>query len=160
MPPLPSQAPQYAPQPEPAQAVTEPAPPPAAGRVYVYPSGQWVYTEGYGWVWVPAGSSTTVVEGTPYTYLYTPSYGWTWYVSPWGWGPYRYGAWVVHPWRPVGWRGGWVAHPQVVVHLGAHPYYHGGYAHPVVVHGGYAHPVVVHGGYAHPVVVHGGGHRR
>ena len=39
------------------------------------------------------------------------------YVSPWGWGPYSYGAWVRHPWHPVGWRGGWVAHPQIVVRL-------------------------------------------
>jgi hypothetical protein len=90
-------------------------------------------------------------EGVPYSYLYTPAYGWTWYVSPWGWGPYHYGAWVVHPWHPVGWRGGWVAHPNVFVRLGGHAGYRaGGY------HGGGR--VVVHA--APHVVVHAGGHRR
>jgi hypothetical protein len=58
------------------------------------------------------------MEGVPYAYLYTPAYGWTWYVSPWGWGPYRYGFWVRHPWHPVGLHGYWVARPRVVVHLG------------------------------------------
>jgi len=72
-----------------------------------------------GWVWVPAGATTTAVEGVPYTYLYTPSVGWTWYISPWGFGRYAYGPWVQHPWRPVvGWRGGWVAHPRIVGRLG------------------------------------------
>jgi hypothetical protein len=128
---LPSQAPQYAPaQPE--------TPPPATQWTVTYPTGQWVYTVDYGWIWIPAGAVTTAVDDVPYTYLYTPAYGWTWYISPWGWGPYRYGVWVRHPWRPVGWRGPWVAHPRVVVRIG------GGY------HGGW------HGG-GH---FHGGGHRR
>jgi hypothetical protein len=89
--------------------------------VYTYPTGQWVYVSGQGWVWVPAGSTTTDMEGVPYAYLYTPAYGWTWYVSPWGLGPYHYGLWYRHPWHPVGWHAHWVAHPRVVVHLG-----HGG----------------------------------
>jgi hypothetical protein len=94
------------------------APPPASQWVYSYPTGQWVYTADNGWVWVPAGTAPSAVDGVPYTYLYTPAYGWTWYVSPWGWGPYHYGAWVTHPWRPYGWRGGWVAHPHVVGRFG------------------------------------------
>jgi hypothetical protein len=78
-------------------------------------------------MWVPNGAATTDMEGVPYTYLYTAGYGWTWYVSPWGWGPYHYGGWVRRPWRPYGWRGGWVAHPGVVVRLGGHGgYYRGG----------------------------------
>ncbi|HXX66622.1 MAG TPA: hypothetical protein VEK07_05555 [Polyangiaceae bacterium] len=30
-------------------------------------------------------------------------------------GPPRYGAWVAHPCHPIGWRGGWVAHPRLAV---------------------------------------------
>ncbi len=82
-----------------------------------YATGQWVYANGYGWMWIPNEPNEVVVEETPYVYIYTPAYGWTWYVSPWGRGPYRYGVWVVHPWRPVGWRYGWVARPGVVVHI-------------------------------------------
>lgn len=120
----PAPGPETAPSPQAAPAGAAPAPPggaataPPPSWVYSYPTGQWVYTTDRGWIWVPAGSTTTLVEGVPYAYLYTPAYGWTWYISPWGWGPYRYGAWVSHPWRPVGWRGGWVAHPHVVVRLG------------------------------------------
>jgi hypothetical protein len=118
-------------QPSPATAPAAPAtPPPAvapggqpsAPLVYTYPTGQWVYVAGQGWVWVPSGANTAEVEGVPYAYLYTPSYGWTWYISPWGLGPYHYGVWYRHPWHPVGWHSHWVAHPHVVVRLG-----HGGY---------------------------------
>jgi hypothetical protein len=90
-----------------------------APLVYSYPTGQWVYTVGQGWVWVPADATPVQNEGVPYVYLYTPAYGWTWYVSPWGWGPYRYGAWYRHPWHPVGMHGYWVARPRVVVRLGS-----------------------------------------
>jgi len=96
------------------------AAPPASQWVYSYPTGQWVYTADNGWVWVPAAATQNVVDGVPYSYLYTPAYGWTWYVSPWGWGPYHYGAWVTHPWRPYGWRGGWVAHPRGAFRGGGH----------------------------------------
>ena len=58
--------------------------------------GQWVYTEQYGWVWMPYGDQYTY-EGTaydasPYAYVYYPSYGWTWLAAPWiwGWGAYPY----------------------------------------------------------------------
>ena len=59
-------------------------------------AGQWVYTEQYGWVWMPYGDQYTY-EGTsydasPYAYVYYPSYGWTWLAAPWiwGWGAYPY----------------------------------------------------------------------
>jgi hypothetical protein len=104
--------------------------------------------EGEGWVWVPASSAVEVEGGVPYTYLYTPAYGWAWYVSPWGWGPYHYGGWVTHPWRPWGWRGAWVASPGVVVRLGG---WHGGVWHGGGYHGGY------HGGGWHGGGWHGGG---
>jgi hypothetical protein len=125
--PTPPPPPPPSPPPGGSAATSPPPPPPATGSaaqpaqgelVYSYPTGQWVYTSGGGWVWVPAGSSTIEDDGTPYVYLYTPAYGWTWYVSPWGWGPYHYGLWVRHPWHPAGMHGYWVARPRVVVRLG------------------------------------------
>jgi hypothetical protein len=109
--PPPSQAP-------PAPSSQPPTAAPSAPLVYTYPTGQWVYMAGRGWVWVPAGTTPQEVDGAPYVYLYTPAYGWTWYLSPWGWGPYYYGVWVGHPWHPVGWHGYWIAHPRVVQRLG------------------------------------------
>jgi hypothetical protein len=87
-----------------------------------------VYGNGYGWMWVPANAEVSDADGVPYAYIYTPSYGWNWYISPWGPGPYRYGVWVTHPYRPFGYRGGWVAHPRVVVRLGG-GVHHGYYRH-------------------------------
>jgi hypothetical protein len=123
LPALPSSSPQVPSQQpasdaQPAAVPVAQVAPPAAQWVYSYPTGQWVFTSTYGWIWVPAGTETTAVEDVPYAYLYTPAYGWTWYVSPWGRGPYRYGVWVRHPWVPRGWHRAWVAHPRVVVHLG------------------------------------------
>lgn len=116
MPASPTPAPSTSPPPPPGAQTAQPSaetPPPPA-----YSSGRWVYSDEYGWLWVPAGADTVEVEGVPYAYLYTPSYGWTWYVSPWGWGAYYYGPWVRHPWHPDGWRGHWVASPHVVVRIG------------------------------------------
>ena len=116
----------------PPPAASAPPPPAAAPAgqaapspplVYSYPTGQWVYLASRGWVWVPAGTTPQEMDGAPYVYLYTPAYGWTWYLSPWGWGPYRYGIWIRHPWHPGGWHGYWVAHPHVVVRLG-HGHFH------------------------------------
>jgi hypothetical protein len=126
-PPLPPSPPRSAgatpPPPPGAGEAVAPAPPPVppaeqSQLVYSYPTGQWVYLSGQGWVWVPSGAAPLETDGVPYVYLYTPAYGWTWYVSPWGWGPYRYGLWVRHPWHPAGLHGYWVAHPRVVVRLG------------------------------------------
>ena len=103
------------------QAPAPPPPRPNGQAVYSYQTGQWVFTDEQGWVWVPAGASTQTIDNVPYTYLYTPAAGWTWYISPWGPGRYRYGGWVHHAWRPVGWRGGVrVAPPRVVVRIGPH----------------------------------------
>ena len=112
-------------EPPPASSAKESpdaAPPPPDQWTVQHPTGQWVYANGYGWMWIPNEPNQVIVEETPYVYLYTPAYGWTWYVSPWGRGPYRYGVWVVHPWRPVGWRYGWVARPRVFVHVHGHPH--------------------------------------
>lgn len=60
--------------------------------------GQWVFTQQYGWLWMPYGdqyvytpqATTGVVY--PYEYVYRPVYGWTWITAPWvwGWGPRVY----------------------------------------------------------------------
>ena len=75
------------------------------------PDGQWVYTQQYGWVWLPHAREYTYVgpEGYPYSYVYYPSYGWSWLYSPWvfGWGPSPYWGvsgrahfgWYTHPWH-------------------------------------------------------------
>jgi hypothetical protein len=138
MPPTPAPAPQpssalaapatppSAPSAPPPPAAAPEAPPSTASWTQEYPTGRWVYANGYGWMWVPANAATADSDGVPYTYLYTPTYGWTWYISPWGPGAYRYGVWVRRPWHPVGWRGAWVARPGVVVRLGGPQprYYH------------------------------------
>ncbi len=106
-----------------APATAQPAPAP------VPPQGQWVYTQEYGWIWVPLGTVAYTVDEQPYVYIYTPVYGWTWYVSPWGWGPFYVGTWVSRPWGygPRVWVSGrWVA-----------PAYHGYYRGGVVFRGGY-----------------------
>src|SRR5580692_2661433 len=119
-PPAGTQPPPTPPPPPPASAQGPTAPPPGdqSPLVQTYPTGQWVYLSGQGWVWVPNGSTSSELDGVPYAYLYTPAYGWTWYVSPWGWGPYAYGPWFRHPWHPVGLHGYWVAHPHVGGRLG------------------------------------------
>jgi hypothetical protein len=86
-------------------------PPPEAPQIATeaVAQGQWVATETYGWVWVPAGATTYAVGAEPYAYLYTPVYGWTWYVSPWGRGRFQLGPWVhvrmaaPHVWLHDGW---------------------------------------------------------
>lgn len=111
---------------------TESEVPPIAERTSVYPTGRWVYADGYGWLWIQNEPGTTVIDGVPYVYLYTPEYGWTWYVSPWGGGPYAYGGWVRHPWQPPDWHAGWVAPSHVVVRIGDgyHGHGHHGYRPP------------------------------
>src|SRR3954471_13465327 len=74
---------------EPAPEMAQPAPTAAA-------QGQWVYTQQYGWVWMPYGSQYTYAPTQagmyPSEYVYSPSYGWSWVVAPWvfGWGTTPY----------------------------------------------------------------------
>jgi hypothetical protein len=82
------------------------------------PTGQWVHTDQYGWIWMPYGSSYSYApadgSGEPYMYVYYPVVGWSWVVAPWlwGWGPLPYFgvygglrfAWYGHGWG-LGWRG-------------------------------------------------------
>ena len=83
-PPAPPQAPPAPPQ----QAEGVPAP---AGQPQGQ-QGQWVYTQQYGWVWMPYGSQYTYAPtqagAYPSEYVYAPSFGWSWVVAPWvfGWG--------------------------------------------------------------------------
>lgn len=84
------------------------------------PPGQWVYTQQYGWIWMPYADAYTYLPpdgyGEPYEYVYWPTYGWTWVVAPWvwGWGPWPFFgvhgafrfAWFGHGW----WRSPWHWH--------------------------------------------------
>jgi hypothetical protein len=73
------------------------APPPYAQGL-ASTQGQWVWSDQYGWMWVPAEATPLEVQGEPYVYLYTRSYGWTWFDSPWGWyGPA--GGWGARAYR-------------------------------------------------------------
>jgi hypothetical protein len=90
----PSQPPSQAP-PAP-QSATPPPPPAQAAPAPSAPAGQWVYTQQYGWIWMPYGDAYTWAPpdsyGQPYQYVYYPDYGWTWVIAPWvwGWGPWPY----------------------------------------------------------------------
>jgi hypothetical protein len=81
-------------------AAPEPPPPPQAAahnHAYAYgtpapavvvpaaPAGQWVYTNQYGWIWIPYSASYTYVPSAQvaYTYAYYPRHGWRWISTPW-----------------------------------------------------------------------------
>jgi hypothetical protein len=89
----------------PPPSMAAPAPPPPRSE------GQWVYTNQYGWVWMPYAQAYTYVPadgGYPYMFVYYPTSGWRWVVAPWvfGWGPRPYWGpwgrahfvWYAHPW--------------------------------------------------------------
>jgi len=111
-----------APEAAPAPESYPPAPPPAASAPpAAAPGGQWVYTNQYGWLWMPYGQQYTFVPGDaqvfPDQYVYYPVYGWRWVAAPWVYGygpaPYwgapgpRYFVWYSHPWFRVGGYWGW-----------------------------------------------------
>jgi hypothetical protein len=118
---------------DPAEAVpppptTQPAPPPRIPppiQARAAPAtGQWVYTQQYGWIWMPYGdqyvqapaAAQASTDASPMEYVYAPVYGWTWVNAPWiwGWGPELYFG--------VGGAGhfGWY-HPRAIVGHGAGP---------------------------------------
>jgi hypothetical protein len=102
------------------------APAPAATVAAPAQAGQWVYTNQYGWIWMPYGANYTYVAGpdAAYSYAYYPRFGWRWVSSPWVlsvgpspfWGrlgPSHY-AWYGHPYnrgRVVVRAGGWYGRP-------------------------------------------------
>lgn len=105
-------APAFAQEAPPPPGGVEEFDPPAAPPAYSS-SGEWVDTDAYGRVWIPADSTTVVVHERPYAYFYTPTYGWTWYVSPWGAGRYHRGPWVHAVIAPHVYYGNtWVVHPH------------------------------------------------
>jgi hypothetical protein len=145
-PPPPTQI--YEPPNEPGMQQGQEQPPSEAMNQPALPEGQWVFTNQYGWVWMPYAQTYTFVpnDGYPAMYLYGPRLGWRWVVAPWvfGWGPQPY-------WGLRG-RGhfGWYAHPWF-----AHREFRGG--------GGYAGGARWHGGgrvAAPRYGGHAGGHRR
>jgi hypothetical protein len=143
LPPPPQQVQQA--EPDPAQAAGQQAP----------ATGQWVYTQQYGWVWMPYGDQYTyspTQAGTyPQEYVYSPSYGWSWLAAPWvfGWGVSPY--WGVYGPAHFGWYGR-LAGGGFRGYNGGYGYrngyggygYRGGYAGRPAYGGGYR------GGYAAP----------
>lgn len=133
------------PPPPPSPAPTAP-PPPMPNTTVATPDGQWVYTQQYGWLWMPYDEPYTSVPvtGAPTIYAYAPTLGWSWVSAPWvvGLGPVPYYgvfgrarfAWVAHPWfsprvrviRPGIPYGG--VHRAVPVYRGPGPggHHHGG----------------------------------
>jgi hypothetical protein len=122
--PPPSEAQPPAPPPPPPQVTPAPPPPPGAPApvaVAPAPAGQWVYTNQYGWLWMPYAQQFTFVPADPQLfpqmYVYYPVYGWRWVSAPWvyGYGPQpRWGAggvvvfsWYAHPWFRTGGYWGW-----------------------------------------------------
>jgi hypothetical protein len=80
-------APMPEPPPPPEAAYASPAgyaPAPVAVAAPA-PAGQWVYTQQYGWVWMPYGANYTYVTATDaaYTFAYYPRFGWRWLAAPW-----------------------------------------------------------------------------
>jgi hypothetical protein len=101
-----------APVAQPIEVPPQAAPPAPAPRV---PDGQWVFTQQYGWLWMPYDQAYTNVDDNAalaYEYVYYPRFGWRWVVAPWvlgfgiapHWGvlgPVRF-AWYAHPWFRIG----------------------------------------------------------
>jgi hypothetical protein len=152
--------PQEVPPPPPAEQPSAPQQPQAnaqpEGQVTAaVPPGQWVYTQQYGWVWMPYSDAYTSVppgdSGVPYAYVYYPAWSaWTWVAAPWVWG--------IGPWPFFGFYGavsfGWYAHGwwayPAYYHYPYSPYH--GYA-PYPRTGGWPRPV----GAARPGYVYRGG---
>jgi hypothetical protein len=130
-PPLRGQPQEPAQPPPPQQLRVQPAP--------VVPSGQWVHTQQYGWVWMPYGDQYVYTPEAgpsgayPYEYIYAPSFGWTWVAAPWVWG-----------WGP-----------RIYFSVGR-PHYYGWYRHPHFVGRGFIRRGVPVRGFRGPVHIRGG----
>ena len=132
----PREAPPTPPDPVPPPPSEQPSP---GAHPNAAPPGGWVYTQQYGWVWMPYGDAYWYVPpngyGQPYQYIYYPTGGWVWVAAPWIWGigpwpwfgvvrPARFGwyafGWWRVPWRwhrPVPFRGVVVVHGRAHRHL-------------------------------------------
>lgn len=124
---MPADAPPAQPPPPPMAQPPPPAPAPSAApqpQPVAGPAGQWVYTNQYGWIWIPYAQEYTYIPGDlqvfPDQYVYYPAYGWRWVVAPWvyGYGPAPYWGtlgprsfvWYSRPWFRVGGYWGWGAY--------------------------------------------------
>ena len=146
--------PQEVPPPPPAEQPSAPQQPQAnaqpEGQVTAaVPPGQWVYTQQYGWVWMPYADGYTSVPasgyGEPSVYVYYPAYScWAWLAAPWVWG---YGPWpyfgVAGPYGFAWFGWGWWGFPHAYPY--AYPYAYPGRPIPPYRPGTHAVPV---GGYA------------
>jgi|GEM_PF-3644268 len=88
---------------------------PGQGPLSQAPGGQWVYTQQYGWLYLPYEQSYKQVDDAAalaYEYAYYPAFGWRWVVAPWvlgfgitpywgTFGPVHF-AWYAHPWFRAG----------------------------------------------------------
>ena len=105
-----------------------PPPPPVRIQGSTAPGGQWIYTQQYGWIWMPYSDRYTYVPpdgyGEPYAYVYYPAHGWTWIAAPWVWG---FGPWPYFGfYGAVGfdWYGhGWWRYPSRWSYVPTRPFY-------------------------------------
>lgn len=147
----PGPPPSEAPPPPPMAPPPQTAPPgaaaapgqqaPAQGPAAPRPAGtgQWVFTDQYGWVWMPYGDRYTYLPpdgATPSMYVYYPEAGWCWVVAPWLWGlgprPYFVAGPRFYLWFGVG-LGRWYGFAGPYRHWGwpGRAYWHGGGWHGV-----------------------------
>ena len=78
-------------------------------------SGDWMYENPFGYVWVPRGMGAGWMPYTNGRWTWLPMAGWSWLpYEPWGWSTYHYGRWhwglnLGWYWIPMsGWGPGWV----------------------------------------------------
>jgi hypothetical protein len=128
--------PEQAPPPPPAEAPPAPQAQPPAPQAQApapapVPPGQWVYTQQYGWIWMPYADAYTSVpaggSGTPYAFVYYPAFAvWTWVAAPWIWGVGPWPVFGVYGAVHFGWYGhGWWRYPSYWHYYG--PAYAGGF---------------------------------
>jgi hypothetical protein len=82
------------------------------------PYGTWIYTQEYGYVWMPDVDESFMPYNTNGYWMYTNA-GWTWVSNyAWGWAPFHYGRWYYdeeygNMWIPGNeWGPGWVSWRQ------------------------------------------------
>ncbi|HET7826010.1 MAG TPA: hypothetical protein VFK90_11785, partial [Anaeromyxobacter sp.] len=161
-------APQYAPQYDGQVQAEAPAPPPQA-QAQPAPStsaaGQWIYTQQYGWIWMPYGDAYTYSPsngyGEPVAYVYYPAHScWAWVAAPWVWGIGPWPFFGVFGPAHFGWYGhGWWRYPShwhyapfrgTYAGFRPSPFRGGGFARPAPARGGFVRPAPARGGFVRP----------
>ncbi len=108
--------------PVPGASRREPGPERGASDARAVPTGQWVFTRQYGWLWMAHDDAYWYAppsgRGRPQAYVYLPRLGWDWIDAPWVWGlgprprfgpagPWRFGWYRAGSWRtPWRWQYG------------------------------------------------------